>query len=130
MAFRLEGLSPPAPMLPSTSLSTTPPAPTMFESAHELRQGWGSKTAPAGGRTTAGGDCCAARMSSLTHKAMSRLAIPHSTPCAAGINSILYVVAESVGTQAHDRHRKRVAKGLYPSQTWEIVSDPGREPHR
>ena len=39
-------------------------------------------------------------------------------------------VAEGVCTQAHDRHRKRVAKGVDPRQTREIVGDPGRETHR
>ena len=40
------------------------------------------------------------------------------------------VVAESVRTQAHDRHRKRVGKVVDPRQTWEIVGDPGRQIHR
>ena len=40
------------------------------------------------------------------------------------------VVAEGVCTQAHDHHRKRVATGVDPRQTREIVGDPGRETHR
>ena len=40
------------------------------------------------------------------------------------------VVAEGVRTQAHDRHRKRVAKGVNPRQTGKIVGDLGRETHR
>ena len=40
------------------------------------------------------------------------------------------VVAEGERTQAHDRQCTRVAEGVDPRLTEEIVSDPGRETHR
>ena len=49
-----EGVSPPAPMRLSTGLST-PPAPTNFESLHELRQGWGVKNRTSRGRDNSRG---------------------------------------------------------------------------
>ena len=89
MAFRLKGLSPPAPMLLSTGLSTSPPPRQYSRVRTNLGWGGGSKPVPAEGGTTAGDDRCAASTSSLTHKALSRLTISHRTPCAAGIDSIL-----------------------------------------
>ena len=61
MAFRLEGLSPPAPMLLSTSLSTAPPAPTTLENAKKLRQGVGVKNRTSRGMDNSRGVVAAQR---------------------------------------------------------------------
>ena len=66
-----------------------PPAVAKSRVRTKAGMGGGSNTVPAGGGTTAGDDGCAASMSFLTHKAMSRLTISHNTACASGTDSIL-----------------------------------------
>ena len=98
------------------------PAPT--ERAHELRQGWGVKT-----RTSTGRDNSRRRLLHSTHELahpQTYIAVDHIAQHAMRCRDRQHtVVSEGVGTQARDRRRTRVAKGVYPSQTWEIVGGPG-----
>ena len=88
-AFRRVGLSAPEPMLLSTSRRTSPPPRQSSRVRTKAGMCGGSNTVPAEGGTTARKDRCAARMSSLAHKAMSGSTMSHSTACASGKGSML-----------------------------------------
>ena len=129
VAFRLVGLFAPEPMLLSTSRRTSPPAAAKFESAYERGHGWEVEH-----RTSWGRDNIRGRPLRGTHEfthPQSDVAVNNITQhCMRFWDGQHTVVAEGVRTQARGRHRKRVAKGVDPRQTGEIVGDPGRETHR
>ena len=115
VAFRLEDLSPPAPMLPSTSMSTSPPPRQKSGVRTNLSTGGGTKN-----RTSRGVDHSRGRLLRSAHE------LAHSQADVT-VNHLAHhilrfrvrqhtVVAEGVGTQARDRPRKRVAEDVYPKK--------------